>query len=84
MNFRSPVLNAAEWNLFPYIYVSYTHVHCGGTVAPEHMKLIWHYTYWRKTLKRGSYFMDIVIVTVNENRKGFNVESITCHEKYVT
>jgi hypothetical protein len=28
--------------------------------------------------------MDIVIVTVNENRKGFNVESITCHEKYVT
>jgi hypothetical protein len=28
--------------------------------------------------------MDIVIVTVNENRKGFNVESITGREKYIT
>ena len=27
--------------------------------------------------------MDIVIVTVNENRKGFNVESITGREKYI-
>jgi len=28
--------------------------------------------------------MDIVIVTMNENKKGFNVESITCHKKFIT
>lgn len=28
--------------------------------------------------------MDIVIVTVSENKKGFNVESITCRKKFIT